>query len=83
MWRYGCPKSPGWDSDGELWSESEGLSSSDFCGLNVESTALNEKGQHWSGEKVSHFLEDWELARVALSCHIALDMSCQEMHEPW
>ena len=36
-----------------------------------------------SGEKISLFLEDWELARVALSCHIALDMLCQEMHEAW
>ena len=26
------------------------------------------------GDKVSLFLEDWELARVALSCHVALDM---------
>ena len=23
----------------------------------------------------------WEVAKVALSCHIALDMLCQEMHE--
>ena len=38
-------------------------------------------GQNWSGEKVSLFLEDWELAGVALSCHIALDVLCQEMHE--
>ena len=27
--------------------------------------------------------QDWELAKVALSCHIALDMLCQEMHEAW
>ena len=33
------------------------------------------------GDKVSPFLKDWELARVALSYHIALDMMCQEMHE--
>ena len=32
---------------------------------------------------MSLFLEDWELASVALSCHIALDMLCQEMHEAW
>ena len=38
-------------------------------------------GQDQSGEKISLFLEDWELARVALSCHIALVMLCQEMHE--
>ena len=31
----------------------------------------------------SLLLEDWELARVALSCHIALNMLYQEMHEAW
>ena len=30
---------------------------------------------------MSLFLADWDLARVALSCHIALDSLCQEMHE--
>ena len=29
------------------------------------------------------FLEDRELAKVALSCHVALDLLCQEMHEGW
>ena len=81
MWRYGCPKSPGWDSDGGSWSESEGLSSYDFREHNVESIALHVIGLNWSGEKVSLFLEDWDLARVALGCHVALDMLCQEMHE--
>ena len=76
MWRYGCPKSLDWGSDGESWSASEGLSSSDSREHNVESLALNVIGQSWLGEKVSLFLEAWELARVALSCHIALDM-CQ------
>ena len=32
---------------------------------------------------MSFFLEDWELVRVAMSCHMALDMLCQEMHEAW
>ena len=35
------------------------------------------------GDKISLFLQDWELAKVALSCHMALDMVCQEMHEAW
>ena len=30
---------------------------------------------------LSLFLKDWELARVALSCHMVLDMLCQERHE--
>ena len=78
-WKYGCPKCPDWDSDVEAWTESEGTSSQ--CQHNVENLALNVMGQDQSGEKMSLFLEDWELARVALSCHIALDMLCQEMHE--
>ena len=50
MWRRRCVKSPIWDSDGESWSESEGLSLSDFREHNVESLALNVIGQNWSGE---------------------------------
>ena len=34
-----------------------------------------------AGVTVSLVLEDWELARVALSCHMALDSLCQVMHE--
>ena len=81
VWRYGRPKSPDWDV--ESWTESEGTSSSDQRGHNVENFALNVLRQDQPGEKISLFLEDWELARVALSCHIALDMLCQEMHEAW
>ena len=64
-------------------SESEGLSSSHFRGHNVDSFALHVIGQNWSDEKMSLFLEDWEVARVAFSCFAALDMLCQEMHEAW
>ena len=41
--------------------------------------------RHWvgPGDKVSLFFEDWELAGVALSGHIALDMLCREVHEAW
>ena len=35
--------------------------------------------QGWSGRLVDLFPEDWELARVALSCHLALDFLRQEM----
>ena len=43
--------------------------------------ALHVIGLCGPGDKVSLFLKDWELARVAFSCHIALGMLCQEMHE--
>ena len=81
-WRCGCPKSLDWDRDVESWTESEGTSSSDECEHNVESLALNAVGQNWSGDKISLFLEDWELARVALSCHIALQCA-KAILSPW
>ena len=49
--------------------------------LNVCNDALHVIGLHGLGGKISLFLKDWELAKVALSCHMALDMLCQEMHE--
>ena len=36
-----------------------------------------------AGQASYLFLEDWELARVALSCHLALNILCQEMQEAW
>ena len=38
-------------------------------------------GLHGPGDKISLLLQDGELAKVALSCHMAVDMLCQEMHE--
>ena len=59
--------------------QSEGTSSSLQCEHNVERLALNVMEKDESGEQIFLFL-DGELSKVALSCHIALDM-CQEMHE--
>ena len=50
---------------------------------NVCNEALHVIGLYGSGDKISLFLKDWELARVALSCHVALVMPCQEMHDAW
>ena len=47
---------------------------------NVCNEALHVIGLYGPGDKVSLFLNDWELAKVALSCHMVLDM-CQEMHD--
>ena len=80
MWKYGCPTSPDWDSDVESWTESEGTSS-EQCEHNVESFALNVVAQGQSGDRTSLFLEDREFAGVASSCHVALDVLCQEMQE--
>ena len=46
---------------------------------NNECRAIEVVGQDWSSEAVALFLEDWELWRVALSCHVAMDLLCQEM----
>ena len=45
--------------------------------------ALNVIGLYGLGDKVYLFLQDWELAKVALSCHMALDMPGQKFNGPW
>ena len=57
------------------------FSSSSSSENNVGSGALFVIGRHGSGDAIAHFLQDWEVAKVALSCHVALDMLCQELHE--
>ena len=80
MWRNGCQKSPMWTSEDEAWSEDESVSSS----VSRENNgALHVIGLCGLGDKISLLLKDWELARVALSCHIPLDVLCQEMHDAW
>ena len=49
----------------------------------VGNHALCVIGLYGPGDKISLFLKDWELAKVALSCHMALDMLCQEMQGAW
>ena len=54
------------------------------CGRgNVCNDALRVIGLYGPGGKISLFLQDRELAKVAFSCHMALDMLCKEMHEAW
>ena len=48
------------------------------CEVNVCNGALHVVGLHEPGDKISLFLQDRELAKVALSCHMARDM-----HEAW
>ena len=72
-----------WESEGEAWSEDESVSSSHSREDHVCNEALHVIGLYRPGDTVSLFLKDWELARVALSCDMALDMLCQEMHEAW
>ena len=59
----------------ELEGESE--SSGGLQAGNVNNEALHVIGLHGSGDKISLFLQDWELAKVALCCQMALDRLCQ------
>ena len=57
------------------------FSSSSSSENNVGNGALFVIGLHGSGATIDHFLQDWEVAKVALSCLVALDMLCQELRE--
>ena len=57
------------------------VSSSSSGDHNVGNDALFVIGLQGCGDTIAVFLQDWEVAKVPLSCHIALDMLCQEMHE--
>ena len=48
---------------------------------NVGNSALFVIGLHGSGDVTVHFLQDGEVAKVALSCHLALGVLCQEVYE--
>ena len=78
-----CPKSPMWESEGEAWSEDQSVSSTASCKSNMCIDALLVVGLRGPGDRISLFFKDLELAKVALSCHVALDMLCQEVHEAW
>ena len=55
------------------------FSSSSSSENNVGNGALFVIGPHGSGDAIALFLQDWEVAKVALSSHGALDMLCQEL----
>ena len=70
-----------WKSEDEDWQEDKSVSYGVSRENNVCNGALHVIGLYGPGDKISLFLEDWQLARVALSLHIALDMLREEMHE--
>ena len=77
VWRNVCPKSPEWISSGPT---SKAYCCFEFYEHNFENMAIEVIGQDSSGN-VALFLKDWELGRVALSCHMAMDFLCQEMND--
>ena len=52
-------------SEDEAWSEGESVSSGVSRENNVCIGALHVIGLYGPGDKISFFLEDWELARVS------------------
>ena len=78
MWKCGCPKSPIWTSP---CSGSVTSSDDEDVGTSNECRAIEVIGQDWSSEVGALFLEDWQLGRVALSCHMEMDILCQEMRD--
>ena len=48
---------------------------------NNECRATDVIWQDWSNGVVALFLEDWGLGRVASSCHMTMDLLCQEMRD--
>ena len=69
-WTVGGPKSPMWESEREAWSEDESVSSGGFREGNVCNDALHVVGLYGPGDKINLSLQDWEYAKVALSCHM-------------
>ena len=67
--------------DGGLWAR-RSFGGKECEEHNVGNLPLEVVGQGWSGWLVHVLLEDWELARVAVSCHPASDL-CQEMQDAW
>ena len=67
------------------WISSYSASETSLCcevfEHNNECRAIEVIGQDWSSEVVALFLEDWELGRVALSCHTATDLLFQEVRD--
>ena len=77
----GCPKSPMWESGDEAWSEDESvlpMGHEKAMGTTMRCTSSGCMGL------VARSLFSFrigKLAKVALSCHMALDMLCQEVDE--
>ena len=68
-WFGGCLKGPLWESEGEAWSEDENASSSGSREGNVCNDASHVIALSGPCDKISLFLQDRELAKVALGCH--------------
>ena len=75
-------KSPMWESGDEAWSEDESVSFNGSRESNVGNGALRVIGLYGLGDKISLFLKDWELAKVALSCFMAWTCCARKCMRP-
>ena len=73
-----APEAPVWSSN--EWAGSEDASL-EYHEHSVGNLAIEVVGQNWSSEDTCLLLEDWEVGRVALSCHLSMDLLCQEMRD--
>ena len=74
MWKYGCTKSPVWCDDGLEEERGEDTSSVENYEHNVDNLAIEVVEQKWTSEVISLFMEDSDVGRVALSCHLSMDL---------
>ena len=75
------PKNPVWSGDGFDGEGSEDTSSVEYYEHSVDNLAIEVVGQNWSSEVISRSLEDWEVGRVTLRCHLSMDLLCQAMRD--
>ena len=64
--------------DGFEGGRIENTSTLEYDEHNVDNLAIEVVGQNWSSEVISFFLEDWEVRRVALSCHLSVDLGAKK-----
>ena len=76
-----CPKCLVWSGVGYEGERTEDTSSVEYYEHNVDNLAIKVVGQIWSSALISLVLEDWEVGRLASSCHKALDLLCQEIQD--
>ena len=69
---------PVWSDDGLEEERGEDTSSVEYYEHNVDNLAIEVVGQ---SEVITLFLDIREVGPVALSCHLSMDLLCQEMRD--
>ena len=70
-----------WGSNVVDLAGSEGTPSLEYHEHNVGNLAVEVVWQTWSSEVITLYLRDWEVGRVASSCHLPMDFLWQEMRD--